>query len=547
MIGKKSFLIVGTHYISDILGFVGLIILSKLWGDFAPEALGIIGFAMSSISLFNIITDFGFSSAHIKRISEGKDLGTCIGTFIAVKVLLTFFMIVVVFTSIFIWKNFFNGTFYDATTETVVIIMVVYSIFNNLQNIAIQTFIGKREIAKLQTTRLTENIVKLPLTIIVALAGVRVMGYAISPAVQWPEFLQPLQRFLSVHATGSLAFTYVFALMATTFVGMWFLRRDPIKRPSLALAKNYFKFALPIALNSVIATIAQNVDKVMIGYFWASAEVGYYFAFQRVIGFINVLYISVATILFPTISKQYSEKNISGVKRTVHLAERYISMVLIPPLVIVFVFTKPAINIFLDSSFLPATSVFILLVVHAYIRGMSTPYTNLITGMNRPDIAAKIGVIVCVTNIILNYLIIPKNGILSNIYIGGLNLSINGAPGAAFATVLSFLITFIGSRLIAKKLTGIKLLQTHTPRHIIAGFFMGISLYLLAYNTSLFPVIRWYTLLGFCFIGLAIYIIILILLKEFSKKDFKFFLDSMHPKEMVNYVKSELRNNKKKK
>ncbi len=547
MIGRKSFLIVATHYISDVLGFVGLVILSKLWGVFAPEALGIIGFAMSFISLFGIITDFGFSAAHIKRISEGKDLGKCIGTFVAIKLLLTSLMIVVVFASIFIWKNVFNGGFYDATTETVILIMVIYSVFNNLQNIPIHTFIGKREIAKLQITRLTENFVKLPLTIIVALAGVRVMGYAITPAIQWPEFLQPLQKFLATHATGSLAFTYVFALIATTIVGIWYMRRDPLKRPSLALAKNYFKFALPIALTSVISTIAYNVDKVMIGYFWTSAEVGYYFAFQRVIGFITVLHISVGTILFPTISKQYSEKNIDGAKKIVHLAERYISMVLIPPLVLVFVFAEPAINIFLDSSFLPATSVFILLVVHAFIRGMSGPYSSLITGMNRPDISAKLGLIVCISNIILNYLIIPENGILSNIQVGNLNLSINGAPGAALATVLSFLFMFFGGRLISKKLTGIKLLQNHTPRHIIAGCIMGILLYLLAYKTYLFPVIRWYTLLGFGLIGLVIYILVLFLLKEFSKKDFQFFFDIIHPKEMINYVKSELKNDNKKK
>jgi O-antigen/teichoic acid export membrane protein len=546
MIGRKSFLIVATHYVSDILGFVGLVVLSKLWGNFAPEALGIIGFAMSFISLFNIITDFGFSSAHIKRISEGKDLGTCIGTFAAIKLLLTSLMILAVFVSIFIWKNFLKGGFYDATTETVVIIMVVYSIFNNLQNIAIHTFIGKREIAKLQITRLTENFVKLPLTIIVALAGVRVMGYAISPAVEWPEFLQPLQNFLATHTTGSLAFTYVFGLVGTTVVGLWFLRRDPIKRPNIALAKNYFKFAFPIAINSVISTIAFNVDKVMIGYFWTSTQVGYYFAFQRLIGFITVLHVSIGTILFPTISKKYSENKFDEVKKSVHLAERYISMLLIPPLFLTIVFAKPAINIFLDSSFLPASSVFILLVLHAFIKGMSTPYSSLINGMNRPDITAKLGLIVCITNIVLNFLIIPENGILSSLYVGGYNLSINGAAGAALATVLSFLILFIGGRLITRKLTDIKLFQSHTPRHIFAGIIAGFSIYMLAYETNLFPVIRWFTLLGLSLLGIGIYIFLLFLLKEFSKKDFQFFLNIIHPKEMASYVKSEIKNNKKK-
>jgi len=541
MIAKKSFLIVSTHYLSDTLGFVGLVILSKLWGGFAPEALGIIGFAMSTISLFNIFTNLGFQAAHVKRISEGKDFGACLGTFIAIKLSLISIMIVVIFAALYIWKNVLHGGFYDATTESVLIIMVIYLIFTNLQIIPTQTFIGRKEIAKLQITRLFQNIVKLPLTILVALAGVKALGWAISPAVNWPEFLQPLQIFLAEHATGSLAMTYVFGVMASFFIGTWLMRGYPIKRPSLSLAKNYLSFALPLTFSSIISNISYNIDKVMIGYFWASADVGYYFAFQRIITFITILYLSVSTILFPTISKQHAEKNMKGIISTVHLAERYISMVLMPPLVIVLVFAKPAINIFLDESFVAAYSVFILLVIFTFIRGMTTPFANLINGISRPDISAKFGIVVCITNVILNYLIIPKNGIFSHIQIAGYNFGINGASGAAFSTIISFLIPFFGLRIVSKRLTGIKLLQTHTPRHIVAGFIMGGVLFFIAYSTTMFPVIRWFTLLGFSFLGFGIYIAILFVLKEFSKKDLDFFLKIINLKEMVSYIKSELK------
>jgi len=85
MIARKSFLIIITSFITRLFGWIGLVILAKLWSDFAPEALGVIGFAMSFIAIFNIIGDLGFSGAHIKRISEGQDLGACIGTFAAIK------------------------------------------------------------------------------------------------------------------------------------------------------------------------------------------------------------------------------------------------------------------------------------------------------------------------------------------------------------------------------------------------------------------------------------------------------------------------------
>jgi peptidoglycan biosynthesis protein MviN/MurJ (putative lipid II flippase) len=155
----------------------------------------------------------------------------------------------------------------------------------------------------------------------------------------------------------------------------------------------------------------------------------------------------------------------------------------------------------------------------------------LISGINRPGIAAKIGFAICVTNISLNYLFIPKQGLLSS-------FGINGPTGAAIATVLSSLVGFFGLRLAAKKLTGIKLLQSHTPRHIIAGLVMAGILY---YTNSLIPLVRWYHLLGFAGIGLAVYLGVLLVLKEFTKKDLHFFLDMIHPKEMLSYIKSELK------
>ena len=105
MIARKSLLIITSDIFVQFFSWIGLALLAKLWGVFAPEALGIIGFAMAFLSIFNYIADLGFGSAHIKRISEGKDLGTCIGTYTTIKLILTAVVITAIFVSIFIWKN----------------------------------------------------------------------------------------------------------------------------------------------------------------------------------------------------------------------------------------------------------------------------------------------------------------------------------------------------------------------------------------------------------------------------------------------------------
>jgi prolipoprotein diacylglyceryltransferase len=58
---------------------------------------------------------------------------------------------------------------------------------------------------------------------------------------------------------------------------------------------------------------------------------------------------------------------------------------------------------------------------------------------------------------------------------------------------------------------------------------------------SLIPLVRWYHLLVFAGVGLGIYLGILFVLKEFKKQDLLFFLGILHPKEMLSYIKSELK------
>ncbi|GAI22394.1 unnamed protein product, partial [marine sediment metagenome] len=218
MLARKSMLIASSQFFSRFIGWIGLVILAKLWGGFAPEALGVIGFAMAFLGLFGFIADLGFSRAHVKRISEGKDLGRCMGTYTAVKLSLTTLMVAAIFIAIFIWKCMFNGRFVDATTESVVIVFIVYYIFANLQQIPLSTFQARKEIAKRQITIMTENVVKIPLMIFVVVAVA---------SSRWHPIVQPLQHFLATHAIGSLAMTYVLGVAASFLVGIYLFKKYP--------------------------------------------------------------------------------------------------------------------------------------------------------------------------------------------------------------------------------------------------------------------------------------------------------------------------------
>ena len=206
-------------------------------------------------------------------------------------------------------------------------------------------------------------------------------------------------------------------------------------------------------------------------------------------------------------------------------------MVTIPCIVVVVVFASSIINIMLDKAFLPAAPVLITLTFYLYFTSLMMPYSALLRGADRPNITAKIGLAMCLVNIILNYLFIPESGLLSL-------FGINGPTGAALATLLSTTVGFFGLRFYARKLTGIKIVQSHIPRQIVAGFIMGAILY---YIGTFILTVHWYHLLLYAGIGLGIYLGVLFVLKEFKKQDLMFFLDILRPKEMLGYIKSELK------
>ncbi|MBN2602958.1 MAG: flippase [Candidatus Thermoplasmatota archaeon] len=524
MIARKSMLVVISTFTARILGWIYFFVLAKLWGNFTPRAIGVIGFAISFIELFNIISDLGFNAAHVKRISEGKNISECLATFTVIKIILTSLMIII-FLSI---KTIFSIQFFDATTENAIFILLIYYIFLDFYQIAYFTFEGTREVVKRELMTIMQS-VKTPLIIIIGLAGVS--SENIKPLITWPEFLKPFQTYISIHTYGSLAMAYLISSVFIFITGFWLLRKYQFGKPNWGLFKGYIKFALPTVLLSTMHIISTNVDKVMLGYFWTSTEVGYYFSVQQFFQIILIISGSVGIVLFPSISEFHSKKDFVKIEKTTHLAERYISLSIMPIVVVVVVFSKQIINTMLNDSFLPASTLLSFLTIYAFIASLMIPYYSLIKGYDKPILLTIIGCIMFLINVVLNYLLIPQWGLLSS-------FGVYAHTGAGFATSISGFIGLIGYLLAAKKYTGFKLMQRYMPYHLFAGIIMGVSIYLINNFISL---TRWYHLIIFSVLGLLVYLVVLYILKEFKKEDLNFFLKMFHIKSMVSYIKSELK------
>src|SRR5665647_314095 len=146
MIGRRSLLIVITTILASVLAFVGLLAMTNYLGK---DAYGNIAWVLATIGTLNTVSDLGFNSAHIKRVSEGQDENDCVSTYLVTKVSLTSFMVVFVFVSLIVWNDITN-TVISADVWNLVILFVLYYVMYDISTVVIATYTARMETTKSQ-------------------------------------------------------------------------------------------------------------------------------------------------------------------------------------------------------------------------------------------------------------------------------------------------------------------------------------------------------------------------------------------------------------
>ena len=168
MIARKSALIMATAIIETALAYAALFFIARYMG---PRDYGIIGFAMGFVGLFSFLSSLGFSEAHIKRISEGKDLGTCIGTFLVTKLGLVSLMASATVGAVFFWKFVIGRGFESSTHEIAIYIILGYFILERISTIFQDTYTAETKIAKVRIPIFISTVARTGAIIFVAVSG----------------------------------------------------------------------------------------------------------------------------------------------------------------------------------------------------------------------------------------------------------------------------------------------------------------------------------------------------------------------------------------
>ncbi len=264
---------------------------------------------------------------------------------------------------------------------------------------------------------------------------------------------------------------------------------------------------------------------------WSARDVGYYSAAKQITLIFSSITLTSTALIFPTISHYHTKHDFEAIRRLSDNAERYLSMILFPVVAFTLVFSREICLLLLGEKFVTvAPVILILLICVVYINAISSNYASQISGTDHIKLLARLSFFTLGLNILLNILFIPDK-------IWGIPLVGMGAIGAAAATLISASATGIVYRLFAFRITGART-NPVILFHLLAALLMTGGLYLLR---SVVSPLDWYHLVFFGIIGTLFYFLILILLKEFDKKELRYFWNILNPAAMKNYALDEIK------
>lgn len=527
MIGRKTTLALANMVLGSVLGIVALFLIGRYFG---PEANGQAYFAYSALGLLFFITDLGMGQAHVKRVSEGRHAGDCFATYAVFKLVMTGAFLLLAAAAL-AFSVLVLGRTIQSTTPAALVFAVVYYVAKSIQDIGQSSFEARVETAKAQVSVLLDTLVRVTITALFAgILAATVSG--IGPLAGIADLDTPIIRWVHDNPGAALALaTAAGGVVAAAAAIALLVRTRERGRFRMELLRDYWAFALPIFLTNTAGIIATNIDGTVLGLFLEDVDAGIFGAIRRIPLVLLGVGSAVAVILFPSISAMAARGDREGVQRTMDNALRYLSMLLLPIVAFILLFAEEIIRLAIGERFVPGASALRVLSAYVIVATFASAHGTLLLGLGQPKAAARIGLLFAVLVVVLDLILIPYDIRSLGLRLGGL-----GVVGAAIGTLVAGLVYYVGLRYANVKYAGYHE-TAHVWRHLAAALLMAALLFAL---DAVMPFGRWFHVPIYMLTGGLVYLGALFALRAITKEDIRTIQDTIHPGEMLRYVRTEL-------
>lgn len=245
----------------------------------------------------------------------------------------------------------------------------------------------------------------------------------------------------------------------------------------------------------VASTIFSHIDTTMLGFLKGDTEVGFYSAALKIITMIRNLIPAVLIVLFPRISYYISRNNMESIRLLVEKTVNAVICFTLPMMVGLILLMEPLVTLFCGEKYY--ASVLVAQVMTPYI--MITALSGFIGGtlcnaFGKEKIALYVVLFSMIFDVVLNSLLIPRWG----------------AYGAALATLFTELVGLIFYSIYQRRLLKTLAVKKCILQFVLSTAIMGCAVY---FVRGVFEN-RLLTLFAPTFTGIAVYALILVILKN---------------------------------
>jgi len=269
--------------------------------------------------------------------------------------------------------------------------------------------------------------------------------------------------------------------------------------PKFCYLKDFLKFGAPLTPNGLIRWITDSSDRYIIGFLLGATMVGIYNAAYAIGSLIQLFIAPLQMILYPELAKLYDEGNYDTVRLYISMAIKYFCLVGIPSVFGLFIISKPLILLFTTSEFLEGVSVIPIVALAAFFGGIFQIIINITHLVKKTMYNFYMQLAAAIINLVLNLYLIAIFGII----------------GAAYATLISFIVMAILGYVVAIKYFPISIEYKSIFKCVISSVLMIIPLILIPKDSVI-------SLMISIIVGIVIYFILLWLFKFFSPREVVF-------------------------
>lgn len=248
------------------------------------------------------------------------------------------------------------------------------------------------------------------------------------------RFIQPISMLVLLVILFSIGYKLFGIILATIissiiacFSAFYFLIKifPFYKREIVPVFENgkLIGFSVPLLFQNFLALLMQRIDLLMIGYFLASSDVGIYGAAAKVAITGILVFASFEATFAPVVSEFYGRKEIKRMENLFKIVVKQTFTVSFPIFLLMIIFAKPIMEIF-GPSFISGAPCLIILSIGYLITSLTCGSGYILIMIGKPQIELLNSCILCIGNIVLNYILIPRYGILGAAMATGTSIAV---------------------------------------------------------------------------------------------------------------------------